>query len=60
MTAMLWFAFVSSLLGHTFLTSWLPTVLSGEGMSLSHAVVSGGAVSVGRARWQRADGMAAR
>ena len=26
MTVMLWFAFVSSLLGHTFLTSWLPTV----------------------------------
>lgn len=49
MTVMLWFAFVSSLLGHTFLTSWLPTVLSGEGMSLSHAVVSGALLQFGGA-----------
>jgi AAHS family 4-hydroxybenzoate transporter-like MFS transporter len=49
MTAMLWLAFISSLLGHTFLTSWLPTVLSGEGMSLSHAVVSGALLQFGGA-----------
>ena len=41
MTAMLWFAFVSSLLGHTFLTSWLPTVLSGEGCRSRTRVISG-------------------
>jgi AAHS family 4-hydroxybenzoate transporter-like MFS transporter len=49
MTLMLWLAFVSSLLGHTFLTSWLPTVLSGEGMSLSRAVVSGALLQFGGA-----------
>jgi MFS transporter, AAHS family, 4-hydroxybenzoate transporter len=49
MTLMLWLAFVSSLLGHTFLTSWLPTVLSGEGMSLSHAVMSGALLQFGGA-----------
>lgn len=49
MTAMLWLAFISSLLGHTFLTSWLPTVLSGEGMSLSHAVVAGALLQFGGA-----------
>jgi MFS transporter, AAHS family, 4-hydroxybenzoate transporter len=49
MTVMLWFAFISSLLGHTFLTSWLPTVLSGEGMSLSHAEISGALLQFGGA-----------
>jgi MFS transporter, AAHS family, 4-hydroxybenzoate transporter len=49
MTVMLWFAFVSSLLGHTFLTSWLPTVLTGDGMSMSHAVVSGALLQFGGA-----------
>jgi AAHS family 4-hydroxybenzoate transporter-like MFS transporter len=49
MTVLLWFAFVSSLLGHTFLTSWLPTVLSGDGMSMSHAVVSGALLQFGGA-----------
>ena len=49
MTAMLWLAFISSLLGHTFLTNWLPTVLSGEGMSLSHAVISGALLQFGGA-----------
>ncbi len=48
-TVMLWLAFVASLLGHTFLTSWLPTVLSGEGMSLSHAVISGALLQFGGA-----------
>jgi AAHS family 4-hydroxybenzoate transporter-like MFS transporter len=49
MTIMLWFAFVSSLLGHTFLTSWLPTVLTGDGMSMSHAVRSGALLQFGGA-----------
>lgn len=49
MTVMLWLAFVASLLGHTFLTNWLPTVLSGEGMSLSHAVISGALLQFGGA-----------
>ena len=49
MTGMLWFAFVSSLLGHTFLTSWLPTVLTGEGMSISHAETSGALLQFGGA-----------
>jgi AAHS family 4-hydroxybenzoate transporter-like MFS transporter len=48
-TAMLWFAFISSLLGHTFLTNWLPTVLSGEGMSVSHAVTAGALLQFGGA-----------
>jgi MFS transporter, AAHS family, 4-hydroxybenzoate transporter len=49
LTIMLWLAFVSSLLGHTFLTSWLPTVLVGDGMSMSHAVVSGALLQFGGA-----------
>jgi AAHS family 4-hydroxybenzoate transporter-like MFS transporter len=49
MTVMLWFAFISSLLGHTFLTSWLPTVLSSDGMSLSHAVTAGALLQFGGA-----------
>jgi AAHS family 4-hydroxybenzoate transporter-like MFS transporter len=48
-TAMLWFAFIASLLGHTFLTSWLPTVLSSDGMSLSHAVTAGALLQFGGA-----------
>jgi AAHS family 4-hydroxybenzoate transporter-like MFS transporter len=47
MTVLLWTAFVSSLLGHTFLTSWLPTVLTGEGMSLAHADVSAALLQFG-------------
>ena len=49
MTTLLWLAFIFSLLGHTFLTNWLPTVLSGEGMSLSHAVISGALLQFGGA-----------
>jgi AAHS family 4-hydroxybenzoate transporter-like MFS transporter len=49
MTSMLWFAFVASLLGHTFLTNWLPTVLVGGGMSLSNAVMSGALLQAGGA-----------
>src|ERR1700730_1920497 len=49
MTSILWFAFVASLLGHTFLTNWLPTVLVGGGMSLSNAVISGALLQAGGA-----------
>jgi AAHS family 4-hydroxybenzoate transporter-like MFS transporter len=49
MTSMLWFAVAASLIGHTFLTSWLPTVLVGGGMSLSHAVMAGALLQAGGA-----------
>src|SRR5579872_7243043 len=49
MTVTLWFAFITSLLGHTFLTSWLPTVLSSDGMSLSHALTAGALLQFGGA-----------
>ena len=41
MTSLLWIAFVTSLMGHYFLTSWLPTVLTANGVPLGHAVVAG-------------------
>jgi AAHS family 4-hydroxybenzoate transporter-like MFS transporter len=41
MTALLWLAFVSSLLGHYFLTSWLPTILAAASIPLTYAIVSG-------------------
>lgn len=41
MTLLLWFAFVASLLGHQFLTSWLPTMLVGTGVPLAHALIAG-------------------
>jgi AAHS family 4-hydroxybenzoate transporter-like MFS transporter len=47
MTLMLWFAFIASLMGHTFLLNWMPTVLVGGGMSLSHAVISGALLTAG-------------
>jgi AAHS family 4-hydroxybenzoate transporter-like MFS transporter len=40
-TVLLWIAFVSSLLGHYFLTSWLPTMLAGAAVPLSYAIISG-------------------
>jgi AAHS family 4-hydroxybenzoate transporter-like MFS transporter len=49
MTLALWLAYVTSLLGHYFLTSWLPTVLVGEGVPLAHAVIAGGLLSGGGA-----------
>jgi AAHS family 4-hydroxybenzoate transporter-like MFS transporter len=48
-TSMLWFAFIASLMGHTFLLNWMPTVLVGEGMSLPHAVISGALLTAGGA-----------
>lgn len=41
MTLLIWCAFVASLLGHQFLTSWLPTVLVGSGVPLAHALIAG-------------------
>lgn len=49
MTCLLWLAFVTSLLGHYFLTSWLPTLLVSVGVSLSHAVIVGGLIQGGGA-----------
>jgi AAHS family 4-hydroxybenzoate transporter-like MFS transporter len=49
MTLLLWLACISSLLGHQFLTSWLPTVLEGVGIPLSRAVIAGGLVMGGGA-----------
>ncbi|HEV7965968.1 MAG TPA: MFS transporter [Candidatus Acidoferrales bacterium] len=46
-TLLLWFAYIFSLTGQFFLTSWLPTVLVGSGLSLGHAVVTGSAVQIG-------------
>jgi MFS transporter, AAHS family, 4-hydroxybenzoate transporter len=40
-TALLWIAFASSLLGHYFLTSWLPTILAGAAVPLTYAIISG-------------------
>lgn len=40
-TILLWVAFVSSLLGHYFLTSWLPTILAGAAVPLTYAIISG-------------------
>jgi MFS transporter, AAHS family, 4-hydroxybenzoate transporter len=40
-TILLWIAFASSLLGHYFLTSWLPTILAGAAVPLTYAIVSG-------------------
>jgi AAHS family 4-hydroxybenzoate transporter-like MFS transporter len=36
-----------SLIGHYFLTSWLPTVLSGSGVSMAHAVMAGAVFQIG-------------
>ena len=41
MTVLLWVAFVSSLLSHYFLTSWLPTILATASIPLTYAIVSG-------------------
>jgi MFS transporter, AAHS family, 4-hydroxybenzoate transporter len=49
MTSLLWLAFVSSLMGHYFLTSWLPTVLVGAGVPLAHAVIAAALFQVGGA-----------
>ena len=40
LTLLLWAAFVTSFLGHHFLTSWLPTVLASDGLPLGDAVLA--------------------
>ena len=35
-TSLLWAAFITSLMGRHFLTSWLPTVLNANGVPLAH------------------------
>ncbi len=40
-TILLWIAFASSLLGHYFLTSWLPTILAGAAVPLTYAIIAG-------------------
>ena len=40
-TTFLWIAFVSSLLGHYFLTSWLPTILTRAAAPLAYAIIAG-------------------
>ncbi|HEX2656376.1 MAG TPA: MFS transporter [Xanthobacteraceae bacterium] len=49
MTSLLWAAFVTSFLGHHFLTSWMPTVLEQGGVSLEDAVHAGALFHVGGA-----------
>jgi AAHS family 4-hydroxybenzoate transporter-like MFS transporter len=39
-TILLWIAFICSLLGHYFLTSWLPTILAGAAVPLTYAIIS--------------------
>ena len=36
-------------MGQHFLTSWLPTVLAGSGVSIGHAVLAGSSVQIGGA-----------
>jgi AAHS family 4-hydroxybenzoate transporter-like MFS transporter len=47
MTLLLWIAFALSLLGHYFLTSWLPTVLAGAAVPLAYAMISGAVLQGG-------------
>jgi len=47
MTSLLWLAFAMSLVGHYFLTSWLPTVLSSSGVSMAHAVMAAAVFQIG-------------
>jgi MFS transporter, AAHS family, 4-hydroxybenzoate transporter len=46
-TSLLWLAFAMSLVGHYFLTSWLPTVLVGSGVSMARAVMAGAVFQIG-------------
>lgn len=49
MTSLLWLAFIASLMGHYFLSSWLPTVLVDAGIPLAHAVIAAALFQVGGA-----------
>jgi AAHS family 4-hydroxybenzoate transporter-like MFS transporter len=46
-TILLWIAFISSLLGHYFLTSWLPTILAGAAVPVRSAIISGALLQAG-------------
>lgn len=46
-TMLLWVSFVASLMGHYFLTSWLPTVLAGARVPLAHAVLAAAVFQLG-------------
>jgi AAHS family 4-hydroxybenzoate transporter-like MFS transporter len=48
-TLLLWFSFIASFLGHYFLTAWMPTVLSDEGLTIEQAAFAGGMFQVGGA-----------
>jgi AAHS family 4-hydroxybenzoate transporter-like MFS transporter len=47
LTVVLWTAFVTSFLGHHFVTSWLPTLLNGMGVSLPRVVLAGSLLQAG-------------
>jgi AAHS family 4-hydroxybenzoate transporter-like MFS transporter len=47
MTSLLWLAYISSLMGHYFLSSWLPTVVAGTGATMATAVMAGAMFQVG-------------
>jgi MFS transporter, AAHS family, 4-hydroxybenzoate transporter len=46
-TTLLWVSFVASLMGHYFLTSWLPTVLAGARVPLADAVLTAAVFQLG-------------
>ena len=47
LTLLLWAVFITSFLGHHFITSWLPTLLDSMGMPLSTAVMAGSVLQAG-------------
>lgn len=47
MTTLLWFAFVASFMGHHFLTTWLPTLMSDAGLSIAWASSVGAIFQLG-------------
>jgi AAHS family 4-hydroxybenzoate transporter-like MFS transporter len=49
MTALLWFAMITSFMGHQFLTGWLPTIMADSGLSISVANSIGAIFQVGGA-----------
>lgn len=49
LTSLLWCAFVTSFMGHYFLTGWLPTVLADAGLTLAQASFASGFFQMGGA-----------
>ncbi len=47
MTALLWFAFIASFMGHHFLTTWLPTLMTDAGLSIAWATSVGAVFQLG-------------